>query len=90
MTQLFRQWRRKSQPWGDVKAGHVYERAGNQREGVARAVVSGTRCGSLLGLSGISGPALREPEALAIHLEDVAVEGQTIQQSAGYSLGSEG
>lgn len=48
------------------------------------------RRGFLLGLAGVSGPALREPVALAIHLEDVDVVGQAIEQSAGQSLGSEG
>ncbi len=51
---------------------------------------SGARRGFLMGLAGVSGPALREPVALAIHLEDVDVVGQAIEKSAGQSLGSEG
>ena len=81
--------RSKSRPRGGAKAGHFLARL-SPREGVARAAGSSARCGFLWGLADVSGPTLREPVALAIHLEDVDVVGQAVEQSAGQPLRSEG
>ena len=44
----------------------------------------------LRGLAGVAGPTLREPVAVANHIEDVDVVGQAVKQSAGQPLCSEG
>ena len=95
------QRRRKNRPRGGAKAGHwrlsVTSRAPWRarspdswrvpwRVGPQGQILQVVRCSA----AAFSGAALAEPVAVAVHLEDVDVVGQPVEQRAGEALGAEG
>src|SRR3546814_10425471 len=75
---------------GRSKTRPLAAHAGDLREGVARAGVSCVRVDFERVSASLSGAALGQTIAVAVHLENVDMVGNAVEQCAGQTFGSQG